>query len=209
MTLGLSKDIQCHVWSYSFLCLQITKLDIRPHIKWAVNLVIAYDWLHLIFLRSLCRYVWVTPPSLPPPPTPTKKGCEWSVAFFSWRWPCSGGSSYTITCNCEVFMVSILLQNIFLRMIQKTQDIYYILHKKTQKVAVFFCMLKTLKYKASENLALFCSQSKCSAYLTSDIWFCVSYFWSSLYIWLHSVGTFYPSLADLQHNVQDTKHLLN
>ena len=33
MTPGLSKDIQCHVWPYSFLCLQITRSDIRPHIN--------------------------------------------------------------------------------------------------------------------------------------------------------------------------------
>ena len=37
---------------------QISRSDIRPHIKWAVSLVI----LHMvtsIFLRALCGYVWV------------------------------------------------------------------------------------------------------------------------------------------------------
>ena len=29
---GLSKDIRCHVWSYSFLCLQIIRSDIKPHV---------------------------------------------------------------------------------------------------------------------------------------------------------------------------------
>ena len=57
MTPGLSKDIECHVRPYSFLRLQITKSDIRPHEKWAVGLVIADG--HLIFLRGLCRYAWV------------------------------------------------------------------------------------------------------------------------------------------------------
>ena len=33
MTPGHSKDIQCHVWPESFLCLQITKSDIRPHVR--------------------------------------------------------------------------------------------------------------------------------------------------------------------------------
>ena len=41
MTPGLGKDIQCHVWPYSFLCLRITRVDIRPQEKWAVSLVIA------------------------------------------------------------------------------------------------------------------------------------------------------------------------
>ena len=36
---------------------QITRSDIRPHIKWAVRLVIACG--HLIFLRGLCGYVCV------------------------------------------------------------------------------------------------------------------------------------------------------
>ena len=37
---------------------QISRSDIRPHIKWAVSLVI----LHMvtsIFLRALCGYIWV------------------------------------------------------------------------------------------------------------------------------------------------------
>ena len=40
-----------------FLNLQITRYDIRPHIKWAVSLVIAYGYL--ICLGGLCGYVWV------------------------------------------------------------------------------------------------------------------------------------------------------
>ena len=38
-----------------FLNLQIIRLNIRPHIKWAVSLVIAYGQT-LIFLRNLCGY---------------------------------------------------------------------------------------------------------------------------------------------------------
>ena len=37
-----------------FLKLQITRSDIRTHIKWAVSLVIAYG--HFIFLGGLCGY---------------------------------------------------------------------------------------------------------------------------------------------------------
>ena len=33
LTPGLRDDIQCHIWSYSFLCLEITITDIRPHLK--------------------------------------------------------------------------------------------------------------------------------------------------------------------------------
>ena len=36
-TSGVSKDIQYHVWSYSFLWLQITRSNIKPHAKWAVK----------------------------------------------------------------------------------------------------------------------------------------------------------------------------
>ena len=57
MTPGPCKNIWCHVWPYSFLCLQIIRSDIRPHAKWAVSLMIADD--HLIFLRGFCVYVWV------------------------------------------------------------------------------------------------------------------------------------------------------
>ena len=44
---------------------QISRSDIRPHIKWAVSLVI----LHMvtsIFLRALCGYIWVTILTLSP-----------------------------------------------------------------------------------------------------------------------------------------------
>ena len=45
MTPGLSKDIGYHVtMTIPFLNLQITRSDIRPHIKWAVSLVTAYIW---------------------------------------------------------------------------------------------------------------------------------------------------------------------
>ena len=56
MTSGISKDIQYRVCTL-FLCLQITRSDIRPHVKWAVSLVPAKS--HLIFLRCLRVYVWV------------------------------------------------------------------------------------------------------------------------------------------------------
>ena len=51
----LSMSIQCHVWPYSFLCLQITRSDIRWHIQNAVSLVIADGH----FIRSLSGYLWV------------------------------------------------------------------------------------------------------------------------------------------------------
>ena len=41
MTPGLSKAIRYHVRSYSFLCLQMTRADIREQLKWAVKLIIA------------------------------------------------------------------------------------------------------------------------------------------------------------------------
>ena len=44
---------------------QISRSDIRPHIKWAVSLVI----LHMatsIFLRGLCGYIWVNILTLSP-----------------------------------------------------------------------------------------------------------------------------------------------
>ena len=47
MTPGLSKGIWCHVLSSLFLNLQVTRSDVRPHIKWAVNLVIAYGHFNL------------------------------------------------------------------------------------------------------------------------------------------------------------------
>ena len=57
---GLSNDIL-----FFFICLQITKADIKPQAKWAVNLVIADG--HIIYLRSLCKYVWVNIFTLSPP----------------------------------------------------------------------------------------------------------------------------------------------
>ena len=48
MTLGFSKNIQWHVRPYFFpLCLQMPKSDIRPHVKWAVSLVIAHGHYNL------------------------------------------------------------------------------------------------------------------------------------------------------------------
>ena len=44
---------------------QISRSDIRPHIKWAVSLVI----LHMVtsvFLRGLCGYIWVNILTLSP-----------------------------------------------------------------------------------------------------------------------------------------------
>ena len=38
--------------SVSFIFLQITRSDIRPHVKWTVSLVIAGG--HLIFIKCLC-----------------------------------------------------------------------------------------------------------------------------------------------------------
>ena len=43
MTFDLNKDIRCHIWPYSILCLQITKLEVRPWVKWAICLVIT-EW---------------------------------------------------------------------------------------------------------------------------------------------------------------------
>ena len=41
MTPGLGKGIWCHLWLNSFSMLAIVRSDIRLHVKWAVNLVIA------------------------------------------------------------------------------------------------------------------------------------------------------------------------
>ena len=48
MTPGLRKDIRCHCMTILFfLNLEITRSDIRPHIKWAVSLVITYGHFNL------------------------------------------------------------------------------------------------------------------------------------------------------------------
>ena len=39
------------------LCLRITRSDIRPYVKWAINPVFADG--HLTFLMDLCGYEWV------------------------------------------------------------------------------------------------------------------------------------------------------
>ena len=38
---------------------QISRSDIRPHIKWAVRMVILH-MITSIFLRALCGYKWVS-----------------------------------------------------------------------------------------------------------------------------------------------------
>ena len=53
----LVRIFMCHAWAYSLLCLQITRLDIRPHLKLVVSLMIADG--HLIYPRVLCENVWV------------------------------------------------------------------------------------------------------------------------------------------------------
>ena len=42
MTPGLSNNTGA-MYDHTFLCLQITRAYISPQVKWAVNLVIAYD----------------------------------------------------------------------------------------------------------------------------------------------------------------------
>ena len=37
-----SKDIYCHLWPYFFIYFQSTQAEIRPQVKWAFNLLIAY-----------------------------------------------------------------------------------------------------------------------------------------------------------------------
>ena len=76
--LGLSKDIWCHVGSYSFVYLQITKSDIRPHVKWAVRLVIAYGRFKSSS-KGLCGYLWVNRLTLS---LPGCKGQAWKLGFW-------------------------------------------------------------------------------------------------------------------------------
>ena len=45
------------MYDHIFLNLQITGTDIRPHIKWAVHLVIVCG--HFNLPQGLCGYVWV------------------------------------------------------------------------------------------------------------------------------------------------------
>ena len=54
MTHDISKDIRCHVWPlYAFLCLHTTKVDIRPQVRWTVNLAIADDHINLPLVNIL------------------------------------------------------------------------------------------------------------------------------------------------------------
>ena len=51
--------------TWSQVQVQISRSDIRPHIKWAVSLVILH-MLNSIFLRALCGYIWVNILTLSP-----------------------------------------------------------------------------------------------------------------------------------------------
>ena len=53
------------MYDHTFLNLQITTSDVRPHIKWAVRLVILH-MVTLVFLGGLCGYVWVNILTLSP-----------------------------------------------------------------------------------------------------------------------------------------------
>ena len=84
----LCSGVDCHPgdyrglqgWSVGLCCLmtfgvmydhtfykqvQISRSDIRPHIKWAVSLVILH-MITSIFLRALCGYIWVNILTLSP-----------------------------------------------------------------------------------------------------------------------------------------------
>ena len=56
MTSGLSKDVRCRVTIIFVYACKSPDQDIRPHLKWIVNLVIADN--HLIFLRDLRLYMY-------------------------------------------------------------------------------------------------------------------------------------------------------
>ena len=51
---------------------QISRSDMRPHIKWAVSLVI-FHMITSIFLRALCGYIWVNILTLSPRGVPFAK----------------------------------------------------------------------------------------------------------------------------------------
>ena len=57
MAHGFSKDIRCPIELHSFVCLQVTRTDIRPQVKYDVSLVIADS--RLVFSRGLCEYVGI------------------------------------------------------------------------------------------------------------------------------------------------------
>ena len=59
---------------------QISRSDIRPHIKWAVNLVILH-MITSIFLRALCGYIWVNILTLSPRGVASVMVTWWIVAF--------------------------------------------------------------------------------------------------------------------------------
>ena len=58
MTPGLSKDIGVMYDHTFYKQVQISRSDIRPHIKWAVSLVILH-MITSIFLQALFGYIWV------------------------------------------------------------------------------------------------------------------------------------------------------
>ena len=69
MTPGLSK-VNIHtfgvMYDHTFYKqVQIRRSDMRPHIKWAVSLVILH-MITSIFLRALCGYIWVNILTLSP-----------------------------------------------------------------------------------------------------------------------------------------------
>ena len=88
MTPGLSKDIRCHVWPYFYKQVQISRSDIRPHIKWAVSLVILH-MITSIFLPALCGYIWVNILTLSP-----RGGLSWEK--LSWE-KCDIGNWHFLT----------------------------------------------------------------------------------------------------------------
>ena len=63
MTSDSRKGIRCHVWPYrcSFLCLQITRADIRPQLSWVVSLVItdghflSARYYYATFIKFYCQ----------------------------------------------------------------------------------------------------------------------------------------------------------
>ena len=52
------------MYDYTFLNLQITRSDIRPHVKWGVSLVTAYDYFNLP--QGFVGYVWANILTLSP-----------------------------------------------------------------------------------------------------------------------------------------------
>ena len=54
------------MYDYTFYKqVQIIRSDIRPHMKWAVSLVILH-MITSIFLQALCEYIWINILTLSP-----------------------------------------------------------------------------------------------------------------------------------------------